>query len=108
MSLAANIVIIPIMAYHFNTISLTFIMSNLLATPIMGICLILGMIFCVSLIIEPIAYVVAFLLKPLLKIFIFIAEISSKIPLTKFLIPTPKIWQIIIYYLIMIINALTM
>lgn len=102
MSLAANIVIIPIMAYHFNTISLTFIISNLLATPIMGICLILGMIFCVSLIIEPIAYVVAFLLKPLLKIFIFIAEISSKIPLTKFLIPTPKIWQIIIYYLIII------
>ena len=45
MSLAANIVITPIMLHNFSSISLVFIISNLLATPIMGICLILGMIF---------------------------------------------------------------
>lgn len=103
MSLAANIVITPIMLYNFSTVSLVFIISNLLATPIMGVCLILGMIFLVSLIITPLAYVVAFLLGPLLKIFILVANFSSNIPFSKILMPTPKIWQILIYYLIIII-----
>ena len=103
MSLAANIVITPIMLYNFSSVSLVFIISNLLATPIMGICLILGMIFLVSLIITPLAYVVAFLLGPLLKIFILVANFSSNIPFSKILMPTPKIWQILIYYLIIII-----
>lgn len=103
MSLAANIVITPIMLHNFSSISLVFIISNLLATPIMGICLILGMIFLVSLIITPLAYVVAFLLGPLLKIFILVASFSSNIPFSKILMPTPKIWQILIYYLIIII-----
>lgn len=103
MSLAANIVITPIMLYNFSTVSLVFIISNLLATPIMGICLILGMIFLVSLLITPLAYIIAFFLGPLLKIFILVANLSSKIPFSKILMPTPKIWQIIIYYLIIII-----
>lgn len=103
MSLAANIVITPIMLYNFSSLSLVFIISNLLATPIMGICLILGMIFMVSLIISPFAYVISIFLKPLLKIFILIAELSSKMPFSKVLMPTPKIWQIIIYYFIIII-----
>ena len=100
MSLAANIVIMPIMVYHFSTVSIVFILSNLLATPIMGICLILGMIFLVSLIITPLAYLIAFFLGPLLKIFILVADISSKIPFSKIFVPTPKIWQVLIYYLI--------
>ncbi len=103
MSIAANIVITPIMLYNFSSVSLVFIISNLLATPIMGICLIFGMIFLVSLIITPLAYVVAFLLGPLLKIFIIVANFSGKIPFSKILMPTPKIWQILIYYLAIII-----
>lgn len=102
MSLAANIVITAIMLYNFSTVSLVFIISNLLATPIMGICLILGMIFLISLIITPLAYVVAFLLGPLLKIFIIVANFLSSIPFSKILMPTPKIWQILIYYLVII------
>ncbi len=103
MSVAANIVIIPIMLYNFSTVSLTFIISNLIATPIMGLCLIIGMIFLICLTITPIAYVVSFLLAPLLKMFILVADILSKMPFSKILIPTPKIWQIVVYYLIIII-----
>ena len=40
-TISANIVIIPIMLYNFNTISLTFFISNLLAGPIIGIIIIL-------------------------------------------------------------------
>lgn len=99
-TISANIIIIPIMLYNFNTIYLSFIISNLLATPIMGICLIIGMFFLVFLIITPISYVISILLIPLLKIFIIIAEFSSKIPFPKILLPAPKVWQILIYYFI--------
>lgn len=41
---SAQIFIMPIMAYRFNTISLTFFISNLFASPILGVIIILGFI----------------------------------------------------------------
>ena len=38
---SAQILIMPIMAYRFNTISLTFFISNLFASPILGVIIIL-------------------------------------------------------------------
>lgn len=100
-TLSANLVIIPIMMYHFHTISLTFFISNLLASPILAICLILGMIFIVSLFILPLAKLISLFLQPVLQLFIWIAEISSKLPFSQILAPTPKIWQIILYYVLL-------
>ena len=44
-SIYANIIIIPIMMYHFNTVSFTFIISNIMASPILGIIVITGFAF---------------------------------------------------------------
>ena len=101
-TLAANLVIIPIMMYHFNTISLTFFISNLLASPILGISLILGMIFMISLLMLPLAKLISLLLYPILQILIWIARVSSNLPFSQILVPTPKIWQIMLYYLVLI------
>ena len=55
-TIAANIMIIPIMAYSFSTISLTFWISNILAAPIMEIVTIFGFIvYFVSLIFSSLA-----------------------------------------------------
>jgi len=105
-SISANIVIIPIMAYHFNTISATFIISNILASPILGIAIIMGfMLLIVCIIFNPLAVVLSFFYQPILKILVLIADISAQMPFSQILIPTPKIWQIILYYLIVIIKA---
>ncbi|MGN1270149.1 MAG: DNA internalization-related competence protein ComEC/Rec2 [Clostridia bacterium] len=101
-SLSANIIIFPIIIYHFNTLSLTFLISNILASPILGICLILGMIF-IILIFSPIAQIISYFFKPILQMLIFIANICSKLPFSQILVATPKIWQIVIYYLIIIL-----
>lgn len=101
-TLSANLVLIPIMMYHFHTISLTFFISNLLASPILAICLILGMIFMVSLFILPLAKLISLFLQPILQLFIWIAEISSKLLFSQILVPTPRIWQIILYYVLLI------
>ena len=100
-SLAANIIILPIMIYYFNTLSLSFIISNILASYILGFCLKLGMVF-IILSFTPIAKLISYFLKPILQLLIFIADISSKLSFSQILIPTPKIWQIIIYYILIL------
>ena len=103
-SLSANIVIIPIMMYHFNMISFTFLISNLLASPILGIALILGLIFIFFILIfKPIARFVSFFLQPNLQLLIQIANISSKLPFSQILVQTPSFLQIMIYYIFLII-----
>lgn len=101
-TLSANLVIIPIMMYHFHTLSFTFFISNLLASPVLGISLILGMIFIISLFILPLAKLISLFLQPILQLLIWIAEISSKLPFSQILVSTPKIWQIILYYVLLI------
>ena len=101
-SFYANLIILPIILYHFNTFSATFLISNLLASPILGICLILGMVFIVLLLIfQPIAQLLAVLLNPILELLMQIANITGKIPFSQILLPTPNIFQILIYYFLL-------
>lgn len=98
-SLYANFIILPIMLYHFNTFSATFLISNLLASPILGVCLILGMVFVLFIIFfQPIAQLLSYFLNPLLQLLIQIANITSNLPLSQILLPTPTLFQIFIYY----------
>ena len=97
----ANVAIIPIMMFHFNSISLTFYFSNILAGPILGIIVVIGFImFFISLIFIPLATPIAFILNIMLKFIIKIAEITASIPFSKILITTPSIFFIAIWYII--------
>lgn len=103
-SISANLIILPIMLYHFNTLSATFLISNILASPILGLSLILGMIFILLLLVcQPIAQLFSFLLNPILKLLIQIAHFSGEIPFSQILLPTPKRCQVIIYYFILVL-----
>lgn len=105
-TISAQIMIMPIMAYRFNTVSLTFFISNVLASPFLGINIILGFIaIIVSLISFSLAKLLATLLNFTLEMLIFISEFSSKIPLSSIIIKTPYLITIIlIYCLVLILN----
>ena len=90
-TVSAQILIIPILILKFNTVSLTFILSNMLAIPITGIIILYGYTNKMSIV-----------LNVLLKIIISISNIVSKLPFSKILIPTPNIIYITLYYLIII------
>ena len=99
-TISAQIMIIPIMALNFNTISLTFFISNLLASPILGTTIILGFItIFVSFISFKIAKLLAIILNLLLEILMLIAKIVSKIPFSTILVKTPYIICVILLYL---------
>ncbi len=99
-TIAANIMIIPIMAYSFSTISLTFWISNILAAPIMEIVTIFGFIvYFVSLIFSSLAEFLGIFLNFFLYLMLKIAEFSSNIPGSLIYIKTPYLIECIFYYL---------
>ena len=99
-TLSANIVIFPIMMFHFNSMSFTFWLSNLLASPIMGVIVILGFITIFSsILLFPIAQIFANILGFFLFLFSKIAMICANLPFSKIIVKTPSIISILLYYM---------
>lgn len=102
-SIYANIIIIPIMVYHFNTVSFTFIISNIMASPILGIIVITGFLFIItSITVKPLTSLIAIFIKPILSILIKISQICSKLPFSNILVVTPYMFNVISYYAIIL------
>lgn len=99
-TISAQIIIMPIIAYKFNTISLTFFISNMLASPILGIIMILGFVtIFVSFISFNLAKFLAIFLNLCLNILSLIAKVVSKIQFSNILIKTPYTLVIIVIYI---------
>ena len=104
-TISAQIAIMPIMAYRFNTISLTFFISNILATPFLAINLILGFItILISFLSFNLAKMLAILLNVSLKILILISEFVSKLPFSSIIVKTPYLISIIFIYIFFLIS----
>lgn len=101
-TLAVQLVLIPIMIINFNTLSLNFILSNLLAIPLLGIITILGfVILIISFLSMTIANFLAIFLNVFIKLLILIAHAFSSITFLNLTVVSPYIFMVIIYYLIL-------
>ncbi len=99
-TISANIVIIPIMMYTFNTISLSFVISNLLAGAILGIIVLYAFaLILLYMVLHNFISPLFIILNLMLKILIFIAHICSLIPFSKIYVVTPNLILIILFYL---------
>ena len=100
-SFSAQILIVPIMIYCFNTISFTFFISNLLIYFLVGPMLALGYISLIlGLFFPQIGSLIAIFEKFFIMLLFKIAAICSKLPFSKIFVATPDFWQIILYYLV--------
>lgn len=97
-SFSAQITIFPISMLVFNKISLTFFLSNILVSLIIGIIIILG--FLTVIFPFKICFIVLELLLEILK---KIAEVFSNIPFSNVIVVTPKITFVICYYVVIIL-----
>ena len=103
-TLSANLIIIPIMAYNFSTVSFTFWISNILAGPVMEIVTIFGfVVYFISIIFLPFAEFLGIVLNLFLDILLKIAEFSSLIPGSSIYIKTPYVFECVIFYLLLFI-----
>lgn len=107
---SAQLAIEPIMCRIFNTISLTFFITNFLVSIIIGPIIILGFLFVISnflfsqflnelFISNFINISIKFILENLLNLLINISKIGKQLPFNKIYVATPEIWEIIIYYI---------
>ena len=88
------------MAYYFNTISLNFIISNLIVSPILGLIIILGIFtLLVSTFSIKLAKIISIPLKIGIDLIIKMTEIISNLPIKNILVITPPIIVIVIFYI---------
>lgn len=98
-SISANILIMPILISNFNTLSLTFWISNILVSPLIGPIIFIGYIsYFVSFISEPISKLISIPLNSLINLLILITKEIAKNPLSSVIVKRPYIIETIIYY----------
>ena len=93
-TLSANLVLIPITLYNFNTVSLSFIISNFGASIIISPIVILGFIS----IFIPIKFIFI-VLEILLSILNWWAKFCSSLPLSKVFLPSVSLISLILFYI---------
>lgn len=96
---SAQILIFPIMMYVFNTISISFFISNILVSFFVGPLLILGYAsVLLSFINFPFIKLIVYVTETLIVIVVKISEICSKLPFSKIYVITPNIIMVFVYY----------
>lgn len=102
-TLSAQIAILPIMFINFNSLGIYFFISNILVSIIIGPIIIIGFIcVIISFLSIEISKFISIFLTLGLELLIQISQVS-KLPFSKIYVVTPKIWQIIIYYFLVIV-----
>lgn len=106
-TISAQTIIMPIIIYYFNTISFTFIISNIIASLIIGPIIMIGLvIIAISFFkIQIISLIIRFY-NILIVILVKTADIISKIPISKIYLKTPTTLEIIFYYSVVFLIAL--
>ena len=103
-TVSAQILIFPIIIYYFNTVSLTFIISNIIAGFLIGPITIIGLIIIIfSFVNLKISLIIVRIYNVLLLILLKSTEILAKIPISNIYLKTPGIISILVYYLIVFI-----
>ena len=103
-TLSAQIMILPIMLYHFNMIGIYFVLTNILASMIIGPIMFLSIIFIFSSFIHlQISQFISIFLSLGIKCLIQISNLAN-LPFSKIYVPTPSVLFIIIYYIIILVG----
>lgn len=108
-SVSANILIMPILISNFNTLSLTFWISNILVSPFIGPIIFLGYIsYFISFASITLSKIILIPLENIINLLIIITKEISKNPLSSIIVKTPYLIEIIMYYLFILIYVYRM
>lgn len=98
-SLAAQIGVLPIIAYHFNTISLFSLLANVVAAPSLFMIVPLGIaVEILTLINHSLASELFLIVSIPVKMIIWCASLSFYFPFLSFRIPSPPLIVVFFYY----------
>ncbi len=99
-TISAQIMILPIMLYHFNMIGVYFVITNIFVSIIIGPIMFLSIIFIISSFINfSISKFISIFLSLGIDILLQISNFAL-LPFSKIYVSTPTIFAIIIYYIV--------
>lgn len=102
-TIAAQLGVIPIITYCFNTFSLISVFANLLIVPLTGVITVLGAILVIiGNIFLPAGRLLGLLVGIVADIMLFVTETMAKIPWAEINLATPSIILVLIYYSILL------
>lgn len=102
-TIAAQIGVIPIIAYCFNTFSVVSILSNLLIVPLTGLLTIMGAVLVIlGSMCLPIGLFIGFITRFVADIILFVTGAVAKIPWAEIYLATPNFILVIIYYILLV------
>ncbi|MGI6084902.1 MAG: DNA internalization-related competence protein ComEC/Rec2 [Acetivibrionales bacterium] len=102
-TIAAQLGVIPVIAYYFNTFSIVSVLSNLLIVPLTGVITVLGAILVVTgNIFLPTGRLLGIIVSLVADIMLFVTEIMAAIPWAEINMATPDIILVLIYYSILL------
>ena len=102
--ISAQILILPVLIYNFNLLSISFLLSNFISSILAGIIFIYGaVLIIISLISIKISKNLSMFLSLLIMLLKSSAENIANIQLFNHIVKTPIMLEIIIYYLIVIV-----
>lgn len=103
-TISAQIIIMPIIVIKFNNLGISFLITNLLLSAVIGAIVMGGFVqILISFISLKCATAIAKLIEIPIYILVFISELGEKIPFGNFKVITPDLYQIILYYVFIFI-----
>lgn len=106
----AQIWVAPIQMFYFNSFSLYSVFANILVLPFLTVISFGGFISAVLALIKPISdkvcLVFDFVLNPMLNCLVGISDYFAKLPHSLLQIPQPSVFQIVLYYSIILMIVL--
>ena len=103
-TLSAQIALVPVLLFYFGKISIISMLANILIVPVIGFVVGLSYIFYLSTVISSyLADGFSIILTAILKIILFIIDFFSSLKFSIVDTPKPNIFEIIIYYLSIIL-----
>ena len=105
--LIAQVWVIPIQMFYFNTISSYSIFANILSVPFLSVISFGGFVSSVFALFKPIAdficMVFDFVLNPMLNILVWISNFFANLPHSLIITTHPSMFQVLIYYAILML-----
>lgn len=102
-SASAQIGLIPLTAFYFNTISVIALLLNIIVIPIVQVVIFLGLFMVIfAQFSSVLTSILSFIIKSLLNVLINITEFSAEIPLSCIKVITPSLLIILLYYLVLL------
>lgn len=106
----AQIWVMPIQIYYFNSVSLYSVFANIAILPFVTIISFGGFISAVLALIKPLAnqicFIFDFILNPVLNILVAISNYFANLPHSLIQVPQPSVLQIFLYYAIVLLVTL--